>query len=286
MCDKCVSNLGCHHVKDELFVKNGYHIFECSKCLRRFAEVSDLENHIAKVYTDNYFFGGKAGYPNYLEEKELLIASGERYSEIVTKFTKTGYLLDVGCAAGFIMKGFEKSGWQCDGIEPNEFMADYGRNEMQLNIYTSNLEKFSAKKKYDLIILIEVIGHFYDLNKAIHNILNLLKEGGFVLVESWNMNSTFARLQGKRWHEYSPPSVLHWFSDATLTQLLGKIGLKLVATGYPQKKINVKHAVSLLDEHLPNFVYKKKIFKWTSEFAGKYTVKYPFRDLKWYLFKK
>jgi len=32
-------------------------------------------------------------------------------------------VLDIGCAAGFILKGFEDSGWICRGIEPNETMA-------------------------------------------------------------------------------------------------------------------------------------------------------------------
>lgn len=286
MCDTCVSNWECHHVKNEVFVKDGYHIFECDKCLHRFSEVANIENHISKVYSDNYFFGGKAGYPNYLEEKELLFASGQRYSQIVSKFMKPGYLLDVGCAAGFIMKGFEESLWQCDGIEPNSFMADYGRNEMKLNIFTSNLEEFTTNKKYDLICLIQVIGHFYDLNKAISNVVNLLNEGGFILVESWNMKSSIAKLLGKHWHEYSPPSVLHWFSDTTLTQLFWKVGFKLVASGYPQKKINMKHALSLLNENLPNFIYKKEILNFTSQVGGGLNVKYPFRDLKWYLFSK
>jgi SAM-dependent methyltransferase len=286
MTETCESNLNCHNEKKELFSKNGFQIVECSKCHHRYAEVTEIENHISTVYSDSYFFGGKAGYPNYLDEKELLIASGKRYSQIVSKYTNPGNLLDVGCAAGFIMIGFERAGWQCDGIEPNGFMADYGRNELKLKIFTSDLEEFKSDRKYDLICLIQVIGHFYDINKAIHNLLGLLNEGGLVLVESWNMNSSIARFLGKRWHEYSPPSVLHWFSDSTITQLFRKIDFQLVASGYPLKKINVKHAISLLNEHMPDFVFKKKLFKKIDFVAGRFTIIYPLHDLKWYLFKK
>lgn len=276
----------CHTQKKKLFVKNGYHIFECSKCSHRFAEINDVENHLSEVYSDSYFFGGKAGYPNYFEEGDLLIASGQRYSKILSRYTKPGKLLDVGCAAGFIMKGFENFGWKCEGIEPNNTMAMYGRNMMKLNIETISLEEFDKNTKYDLICLIEVIGHFYNLSKAINNISTLLTDDGFVLVESWNMKSAIAKLLGKRWHEYSPPSVLNWFSDKSLSTLFELVGLKLIASGHPLKRINIKHALSLLDEHMPQFYLKKQLFSWTTEKAGSYTVIYPLHDLKWYLFKK
>jgi len=269
-----------------LFIKNGYPVVECNTCLHRFAELNNMEDHVNNVYSDDYFFEGKAGYPNYLEEKDILIRSGKRYAQLLKKYTKPGNLLDVGCAAGFILKGFEESGWHCEGIEPNETMASYGRNEMNLHIHTGTLEEYTTNTKYDLISLIEVIGHFNDLDKALKNMTGMLNVGGFVLVESWNEGSAVAKLLGKRWHEYSPPSVLHWFSDNSIAAFFSELGFSLVASGHPQKRINVKHAISLLDEKLPNFLFKKQIFNFFSSWAGNMTLIYPLHDLKWYLFRK
>jgi len=283
---KCESHLNCGSGEKTLFIVDGYPIKECISCGHRYTTIDDLKNHVKQVYSDDYFFDGKAGYPNYIKEKDLLIKAGKRYAQIISKFTKPGRLLDVGCAAGFIMKGFKEAGWDCDGIEPNETMASYGRSEMNLNIFTTSLEEFKANSKYDLICLIEVIGHFHDLQKATNNISTLLSEGGHVLIESWNMNSIVAKLLGKRWHEYSPPSVLNWFSDSTLSQLFEKIGFQFIAKGYPQKQINVEHAMALLEEKLPRFVFKEQLFNSTISFAGKLTVNYPLHDLKWYLFRK
>jgi hypothetical protein len=50
-------------------VKNGYTIFECKTSGRRFLEINDTANHIKEVYSDDYFFEGKQGYPNYWTEK-------------------------------------------------------------------------------------------------------------------------------------------------------------------------------------------------------------------------
>lgn len=277
----------CFHPETRtLFIKNGFPILECKKCSLQFAKANDVQNHITKVYSDEYFFEGKAGYPDYLEEKDMLIASGKRFSKIISKYAKPGNLLDVGCAAGFIMKGYEETGWHCDGVEPNDTMASYGRQEMNLNIFTGSLEEFQTNTKYDLISLIEVIGSFQDIDIALNKISELLKEEGLVIVESWNVKSPIARLLGKKWHEYCPPSVLHWFSDDTLKYLFNNYGFTLIAKGYPAKQINVKHAISILEENFPNVILKKTIFKWASILAGKITLSYPFRDVKWYLFRK
>ena len=268
-------------------VKNGYTIFECKNSGRRFLEIRDANNHVKEVYSDDYFFEGKQGYPNYLDEKDLLIQYGITYAEIVSNYINPGKVLSVGCAAGFILKGFQQCGWDCYGLEPNETMATYGRDILNLNIVTGDLESFqSTEKKFDLVNMIQVIGHLYDVDKALLKVNDLLKEGGTVIVESWDMNSTFAKIMGKHWHEYSPPSVVNWFSDNTLTQLFKYYGFSLVAKGRPSKRISVKHGLSLFEESTPDFLLKKKLIKFAKATIGKFTITYPPLDLKWYLFKK
>jgi SAM-dependent methyltransferase len=281
----CLTNLSCNSTTHQLFLINGIPIIECDTCHHRYADIGNLDNHLEEVYSDEYFFEGKAGYPNYLESKDLLIKAGNRYARLISGYAEKGTMLDVGSAAGFIMKGFEMEGWKCYGVEPNDTMASYGRENFHFDIQTGSLENYTSEQKFDLVSMIQVIGHFYDLHQAIRNVKDLLKPNGLVLIESWNMKSLIAKLLGRRWHEYSPPSVLHWFSDTTIKQLFEKQGFRLIAKGHPVKKINVRHAVSLLDEKLPKFAFKKQILKQADILAGKYSVIYPLHDLKWYLFK-
>jgi len=279
--------LSCKHdYKKLLFQKAGIPVVECQDCGHRFAEIKDVNMHVSTVYSDSYFFEGKDGYPNYLEEEKILRSSGKRYARIISRFTKPGEMLDIGSAAGFILSGFYEAGWNCEGIEPNDTMAGYGRNHLGLKIKTGSFEQFKSDKEYDLITLIQVIGHFYDLNKAILNVSEHLKPGGFALIESWNRNSLYARLMGSNWPEYSPPSVLHYFSDTTLINQLNIVGLHLVDKGHPVKQINLKHAASFLESKLPEFQLKRKLFNFFSGVAGKLPLPYPFLDLKWYLFQK
>jgi len=280
------STFCCNGEKKFLFEKNDYKILECEKCRQRFSGIKDFKNHITGVYSDDYFFEGKAGYPNYLKGKEMLYEYGKSYAAIVSKFMKPGKVLDVGCAAGFILKGFIESGWKGVGIEPNNTMASYGKRELNLNIQTGSLETFESEEKFDLIDMIQVIGHFYEMNEVMQKLKTNLAEHGMVLVESWNMESGYANLMGKNWHEYSPPSVIRWFSDDTLCNLFEKIGFRLVAKGFPPKKINISHALSLIDEKTFYFPLKKWLFRFLNSIFGKLNLYYPLRDLKWYLFKQ
>jgi SAM-dependent methyltransferase len=282
----CNSITNCCEEKRFFFTKDGFDVMECTKCGHQFAEISDRPTHVSRVYSDNYFFGGHAGYPNYLEERDLLIRCGVRYGKLVAKYTNPGELLDVGCAAGFILKGFQQTGWNVHGIEPNNTMASYGRQNLRLDIETATLESFTSASKYDLITLIQVIGHFYDLDKAIMNAVQLLKEDGMILVESWNRNSIPARIFGRYWQEYSPPSVVHWFSDESLESLFHYYGCEQVANGLPTKRISLNHAISLLETKMPNWVFRKSVFASIRRAFGNLTFYYPPIDLKWYLFKR
>lgn len=282
---KC-PNTECCTDKRLLFIKNGYPVIDCITCDRRFSEIQESKSHLETVYSDKYFFDGKDGYPNYLVEREILINYGIYFANKMERNIKPGKILDVGCAAGFILKGFENSGWKGYGIEPNETMASFGRNELKLNIHTGSLEDFHTDIRFDLITLIQVIGHFYDVDKAMNNISKLLITNGLILVESWNMNSLIAGIFGKFWHEYSPPSVINWFSEKSLNKLFTDYGFELVDSGYPAKRINLKHALSLFDENSPDIPFKKIIFGFLVKSIGKMIVYYPPVDIKWYVFRK
>jgi len=283
----CISIYDCPQEKVLLFTKNGYDVVECKACGHRFSKPDAIETHLHNVYSDSYFFEGKDGYPNYLDEKDILIKHGDRYAKIVSNYINVpGSLLDVGCAAGFILKGFKQNGWQCYGIEPNKTMAAYGKTELDVDIQVGSLESVDMDKTFDLITLIQVIGHFQDIDKALKNANKLLNPGGYVLVESWNRDSLMSKLMGKNWHEYSPPSVIHWFSDKTLINLFKFHGFTFIAKGLPLKQINLKHAISLVDGKTPNFALKHKLINGLEKSIGNLKVIYPPVDLKWYIFQK
>ena len=88
-------------------------------------------------------------------------------------------MLDIGAAAGFLLKGFTNNGWTGMGIEPNVKMTEYANNNIGLKVINGTIEDFTSDKQYDLITMIQVISHFYDINKALTNASKLTKKVDF-----------------------------------------------------------------------------------------------------------
>jgi 2-polyprenyl-3-methyl-5-hydroxy-6-metoxy-1,4-benzoquinol methylase len=197
----------CDNFGVSTLIKNNYRILKCVGCNHFYTELKISPEAINEIYSNNYFFGGGDGYSEYTLERNSLIKRGEYYANKISRFVKPGNVLDVGAASGFILKGFENLGWKGTGIDPNHSMVEYGRNILGLDIQQGTLEAVDLNLKYDLIIMIQVIAHLFDLNSSMKNVSNFLKSGGYVLIETWNSNSITAKLFGKYWYEFSPQAL-------------------------------------------------------------------------------
>ncbi len=141
--------------------------------------------------------------PTTLAKLKMLTAHGKRYGRLLSKFMEPGKVLDVGTAAGFILKGLSETGWEGLGIEPNASMAEYGRNHMGVDIEVSALEQYKSEELFNLVTMVQVLPHFYDLEQGLQNAANLTKPSGYWLIETWNKDSFIARLMGKGWHGFT-----------------------------------------------------------------------------------
>ncbi len=269
----------CQCISETAFTVKGYSLLDCRKCTHRFAEVAIRNNHAQAVYDDSYFTGGGAGYQDYLQEDKMLRQRGRMYAQKLENYLRPGRMLDVGAAAGFILKGFTDEGWRGTGLEPNERMVSYGRRNLGLDLRCGTLENFEANGKFDLVSMIQVAGHFYQPRKAFENAARILDSKGHLLIETWNRGSFSARVLGRHWHEYSPPSVLHWFSLKGLSDFLSGLGFEKVTHGRPPKKISGGHAKSLLRYRLGDSFALKLI-------PEEMYFPYPSEDLFWALYRK
>jgi 2-polyprenyl-3-methyl-5-hydroxy-6-metoxy-1,4-benzoquinol methylase len=228
------------------FKKFALLIHACTGCHHQFAVPPNVSSHVGGVYGDEYFFGGGAGYEDYLAEANLLISRGEQYAELLARYAQPGRVLDVGSAAGFLLRGLVNRGWQGVGVEPNLKLANYAREVMQVDSHCGAFEDFPGDETFKAVTMIQVISHLIDPQSAVIKARNLLQPGGLLLIETWDRGSWAAKLLGQRWHEYSPPSVLHWFTREGLARLLRAVDMEIVASGRPKRSIQVGHAKSLI----------------------------------------
>ncbi len=261
------------------FEAKGFPLEDCTACGHRFAAIKAGEAHVSENYSDDYFTGGGAGYADYLAEGSMLRSRGRMYARKITPFTRPGRMLDVGAAAGFILKGFADEGWAGVGVEPNASMAAVGRETLSLDMRVGSFESVDAAERFDLVSMIQVAAHFYDPVTAFGRARDILVDDGCLLIETWDRGSTMARMFGKGWHEYSPPSVLHWYTKIELRTYLASLGFDQIAGGRPLKKINGGHVRSLLKYRLgDNFLIRL--------IPEKLNFPYPSEDLFWALYRK
>jgi SAM-dependent methyltransferase len=276
----------CERPGRPLFAKGGYLIQGCMHCGHQWTAVSDAQEHVQRIYNDYYFHGDAAGYPDYLSEGSLLTARGRWYARLLRRFTEPGLMLDVGAAAGFILKGFTQTGWQGVGVEPNATMAEYARQTLGLHVHTGTLEQFHSTEQFDVISMIQVVAHFPEPRQAFARAAELTRPGGHWLIETWDRASWSAWLFGQSWHEYSPPSVVQWFSAAGLRRFARRFGFRYVASGRPRKCLSGAHAKALLASRVPGLPLGRRLEGMVALIPDRLTVPYYADDLFWVLFRK
>jgi len=164
-------------------------------------------------------------------------------------------------------------------------MAHYARACLRLGVDVGTLEGLQRNERYDLVSMIQVVSHFYDLRKALQKAARVTRPAGFWLIETWDRESWTARAFGRYWHEYSPPSVLHWFSPEGLRRLAEQFGLREVARGRPPKWIGGAHAKALLRHKLKGSRLERLTGGLLRVVPDRLAIPYLGDDLFWALFQ-
>jgi SAM-dependent methyltransferase len=270
-----------------LFVRNGFEILGCTSCGHRFLATDLSETHVGQVYGDDYFTEGGAGYPGYLLQGDILRARGRYYSGLVERHSPPGRMLDVGAASGFILRGFMDQGWTGLGEEPNDTMAAFGRDVLHVPIETGPFEAFDSDETFDLVSMVQVLPHFYDLRRALKVAARVTRPGGLWFTEIWNRGSWTARILGRHWPEYSPPSVVRWFAPSDLALAARHAGFAPVASGRPRRWVQGAHAKSLLAAKFGHSGMIAGLGRGAlSLIPDRLTLPYPSEDLYWAIFRK
>jgi len=141
-------------------------------------------------------------------------------------------VLDVGCSAGGMLKYFRDVGVEKTiGIEPSINFAEYARNNLDLDVYTTTLEEYleeNSGQKFDLVIMRDVVEHLLDPRQALQDVRKILHKDSILFIETNNVfKSLNPTLKYNYQFHYSHPYI---FSENTLTRVLGQTGFKTIFT--------------------------------------------------------
>lgn len=182
-----------------------------------------------EVYTKNYFDGKetifwKFGYGKF---GSLYFNTTFRPIAEYIKKIKTGRVLDVGCAYGFMLQRFPNS-FQKFGVDVSEYAVGIARERLPSATFKimGAEEKLPFEKNFfDIILLNDVLEHLENPKIALKNIWRVLKKGGILYITTPNLNivrKKIFRNSDKKVHHIS------LFPHSNLFSLLNSMGFKIV----------------------------------------------------------
>jgi len=164
------------------------------------------------------------------EQRKLVYDIDKKW---INKFVKKGNVLDIGSSGGQFLNRFDPIEWNRIGVEVDKNAAEYAKRKYDILVKVGNIVDLSFDKKFDLVIIRGVIEHFIDPISILKKCSKLLKHGGYLFITATPAGDSFAfYVYREKWHLFTPPGHLHFFTVNLLSKVLKKYGLYLLDHHY------------------------------------------------------
>ena len=147
-------------------------------------------------------------------------------------------ILDIGCGGGLLSEPMARLGANVTGIDASDKNIKIAKlhakkNKLNINYFCSSPEKLKTKKKFDVILNMEIIEHVEDINFFIKSCSKLLKKNGLMFVATLNKtlkSYVFAIIGAEYILRWLPIGTNDWekfVKPADLKNILSKNNLKI-----------------------------------------------------------
>ncbi|MFZ1085284.1 MAG: class I SAM-dependent methyltransferase [Terracidiphilus sp.] len=191
------------------------------------------------IYNETYFQGGQAdGYSDYIGSEDVL--RGE-FRAAVQDLRKagcgSGKLLELGCAYGFFLAE-ANAYFDVQGIEVCESAVSFCRTRgLDVEQGTLTSEYVSRRAPFDAVVMLDVVEHLMEPDKAMELVHRSMKPGGKLMLTTGDWESALSRIMGKNWRLMTPPQHTFFFSPRTMSAMLARIGFDVIECRKPWKKV-------------------------------------------------
>jgi 2-polyprenyl-3-methyl-5-hydroxy-6-metoxy-1,4-benzoquinol methylase len=188
------------------------------------------EGSLPRFYSQEYFESGAddRGYENYGGCERFLTMNFTRRIERLTRYVPGGPVLDVGCGYGYFLKCLG-SQYKGVGIDISEHATRIAIEKYGLDAKTGVLTPSSfPPEHFSLVTMWDVIEHLPDPKRTLSAARDVLKPDGVLALTTGNVGSMTARLCRSKWHLYTLPDHLWFFSEKTIRSLLEETGFRVI----------------------------------------------------------
>jgi SAM-dependent methyltransferase len=211
--------------------KGGVEILECPSCgLAFWTPPADFRP--AAVYDAAYFAGAQVdrGYDDYGHLESSLRLTFARRLARIPRPEAGARLLDVGAAYGFALDEARRAGWMTTGLEISAPAARHASTIASGRVVVADAVAAPfASDCFDAVTLWDVLEHLPEPHAIVSEMARLLRPGGRLVLSTGDVGSLAARLSGARWHLYTIPEHLFFYTRRSLRELLEAHGFRVVS---------------------------------------------------------
>jgi len=194
--------------------ENVYSMNQCKDCRGLYLSPRIRESEIWNYYPVDYYYEQLP--PGEIMKRELHKNVG-KYRYLMNM--KPGKLLDVGCRDGSFVKFMELFDWDSEGYEINQSVT----NRFNCKISYGDFSQLK-EASYDVITLWAVFEHLYDPKKYLIQISEMLKPGGYLIIQVPKYDSFTGKIL---LHEDVPRHVTA-FTSKWINSYIEKFGFRRV----------------------------------------------------------
>jgi 2-polyprenyl-3-methyl-5-hydroxy-6-metoxy-1,4-benzoquinol methylase len=240
-----------------LLRKNGFDIVRCGGCGLGYVHPMPTGECLAELYNEAARRGDThtVAYKRYIGPQrpdhvalarrvvDLIAECGMRNAELgkeigsAFRIPHSAFripqqrLLDVGCAAGFLLDEARRRGWEVRGVEISRDLGEYARDRLGLDLFIGELSDAGwPPASFEVVTVIGTIEHVADPRALLRECCRLLVPGGLLVVLTENLENPIACHVPRAWNGFMPPEHLYHFTPQSLSRLLGEFGATVTAS--------------------------------------------------------
>ena len=158
-----------------------------------------------------------------LPRQRMIIEADLRH---ITRAEPGMRLLDVGCGSGEFLAYARSAGWEVVGVDPDPKAVEVARNR-GLDVRKGGIEVLDPEwDRFDGITLNHVIEHVHEPLTVLERCYALLKPGGWIWLETPNLDALGHKRYRANWRGLEPPRHLVLFTRFSLVQALERAGFQ------------------------------------------------------------
>ena len=226
-CVFCKKELNILVLKNIVINKTSYDLYECSKCKISMLHPFPSEEELTNLYScGNY--RTNTGKRFGLTIEFLIYLGRLRKRGRISRYVKTGTILDIGCGRGLFLDVMRRGGWQTLGTEFNEKTASYAIKTYGLKVLSGDIIQYKLlPESLDVININQVLEHLKNPDKILEESFRLLRKGGVLIISVPDLRSPQFTIGKKNWFLLDLPFHLFHFTEEGLSELLRKNQFKV-----------------------------------------------------------